>query len=58
MELLLILYGLFIIPILIVLVIGLFMLWKKPEIGKKMLIIVGIYFLIGLGICSMWEPRY
>lgn len=39
-------------PAFILLIIGLVRLKKKPENAKKLLIIAGIYFLIGAGICG------
>lgn len=40
------------IPAFILLIIGLFKLKAKPESAKKFLILSGIYFLIGGGICG------
>ena len=39
-------------PAIIMLIIGLNRLKKRPENAKKLLIAAGIYFLIGGGICG------
>jgi hypothetical protein len=39
-------------PAIIMLIIGLFRLRRKPENARKLLIAAGIYFLIGGGICG------
>jgi hypothetical protein len=39
-------------PAIILLIVGLNRLKTKPENAKKLLIIAGIYFLIGAGICG------
>ena len=39
-------------PAIIMLIIGIIRWKKKPESAKKLLIIAGIYFLVGAGICG------
>ncbi len=39
-------------PAIIMLIIGLVLLKKKPKTAKVLLIIAGVYFLIGGGICG------
>lgn len=46
------LYLFFHFPAIILLVLGLTSLKKNPEKGKKLLILAGIYFLVGAGICG------
>ena len=53
LPLILILYLLFHSPAIIMLIIGLNKRKTKPEASKKLLIIAGIYFIIGTGICGL-----
>ena len=39
-------------PAIIILIIGLTRLKSRPENAKKLLIVAGIYFIIGGGICG------
>ncbi len=52
LAMIIILYLIAHIPAIIMLIIGLRRLKSKPESAKKLLIIAGIYFLIGGGICG------
>lgn len=41
-------------PAIIMLILGLIRLKRRPENAKNLLIAAGIYFLIGAGICGAW----
>jgi hypothetical protein len=47
------LYILFHLPAFILLIIGLVLLKSKPRTAKTLLIIAGVYFLVGGGICGI-----
>jgi len=46
-------YMIFHIPAFIILIAGLFLLKKKRKTAKTLLIIAGVYLLVGAGICGI-----
>ena len=52
LPLIVVIYIVFHIPAIVMLIIGLAKLKKKPETAKVLLILAGIYFVIGGGICA------
>ena len=51
MEIVVLLYLIWLAPVIIMLLLGLSRLYSRPESAKKLFIAAGIYFMIGGGIC-------